>query len=219
MTGGKDQEAFRHALSQAPRFVYQNGFRLVIISLLWFLVSLSLVMIGPATLAAYVAIRDLQSDQNRIDRAHVLTVLRRNGIASAMFSGVPVAFGAVAVTYGVAALERGSLLGEVVALVAAYAALYVSLALMPTFAKLAGGEDAVTALRYGLGWLVRHPTPALAMGLVTLVVLSVTVLLTIAFVLMFSGLAFSIQLAIIDEVEERSSRTSSVEMTPKTLES
>lgn len=79
MTGGQDQEAFRHALSQVPQFVYQNGFSLVIISLLWFLASLSLVMIGPATLVAYVAIRDLRSEQNRIDRAYVLTVLQRNG--------------------------------------------------------------------------------------------------------------------------------------------
>lgn len=133
-----------------------------------------------------------------------------------MFSGVPVAFGAVAATYGIAALERGSLLGEGIALVAAYAALYVSLALMPTFAKLAEGEDAVAALRYGLGWLVRHPTPALATGLVTLVVLSVTVLLTIAFVLVFPGLAFSIQLAIVDEIEEYSSRASSVDVTSNT---
>ncbi|WP_160135392.1 hypothetical protein [Halococcus salsus] len=219
MVGGKDQEAFRYALSQVSRFVYQNGFSLAIISLLWFLASLSLVMIGPATLAAYVAIQDLRSDQNRVDRAHVLTVLRHNGVASAMFSGVPVALGAVAVTYATAALERGSVLGEGIALVAAYAAVYVSLALMPTFAKLAGSEDAVDALRYGLKWLIRHPTPALAMGLMTLVVLSVTVLLTIAFVLVFPGLAFSIQLTIIDEVEEHSSRTSSVEMASNSLNS
>jgi hypothetical protein len=119
-----------------------------------------------------------------------------------------VAFGAVAVTYGVTALQRGSLLGEVVALVAAYVALYVALGLMPTFAELARGADPVEALRNGLGWLVRHPTPALAMGLVTVAVLALTVLLTIAFVVAFAGVAFSVQLTVIDAVEERSPRGS-----------
>ena len=216
MTATTNQEAFRGALSDIPRFVYANGLALAVVSVLWFLASLPLITIGPATLAAYVAVQDLRSDRNRIDRDRVVAVLRDNGVASAVFSGVPVTFGAVSAAYGITAFQRGSLLGEAIALVAAYIALYVALALVPTFVRLARGEGPVSALRYGLRWLVRHPTPALAMGLVTFAVLAVTALLTVAFVLVFAGLAFSIQIAVVDTLEERSLRTTTAEDTQNT---
>ncbi|WP_254279737.1 DUF624 domain-containing protein [Haloarcula marina] len=200
---GTDQAAFRRAVADVPGFVYHNGLRLALLSLLWTLASLPLVTIGPATLAVYVAIRDLRSDRNRIDRGHIWSVLRQNGVASALFSGVPVAFGAVAVTYGVTALRTGSLAGEVVALVAAYVALYVALALVPTYVELARGSDPVAAFRYGVGWLARHPTPALATGLLSLVVLAVTAVLTVAFVLLFAGVAFTLQVAVVETVDDR----------------
>ncbi|MBX0325617.1 hypothetical protein EGH21_21575 [Halomicroarcula sp. F13] len=211
MTSETDQTAFRHALAEVPGFIYHNGLRLALISLAWTLASLPLVTIGPVTLAAYVAIRDLRSDCNRIDWDNVWTVLRQNGVASALFSGIPVAFGAVAVTYGVTALRQGSLAGELVALMAAYVALYVALALIPTYVKLAHGTDPVAAFRYGVSWLAHHPTPALAMGLLTVVVLAVTAVLTIAFVLLFAGIAFSIQVAVVESVDERIGETTVTE--------
>jgi hypothetical protein len=207
MMGSQDQLSFRRALASIPAFLYRNSLSLAIVSLCWFLAVLPVVTIGPATLGAYVAIQDLRSDRNQIDYGRIGRVLRQNGIASALFSGVPVAFAAVAITYGMAALERGSLPGEAVALVAAYTALYIGLSLIPTFSSLARGDGPVDALRYGLSWLVRHPTSALAMGLVTLVVLALTALLTIAFALAFAGVAFSLQLAVVDTVDERSRQT------------
>lgn len=201
MTGSQDQAAFRDAFADVPSFVYRNSLSLAIVSVCWFLASLPIATIGPATLGAYVAIQGLRSDRNKIDHGRIGRILRTNGTASILFSGVPAAFGAVAVIYGVTALERGSIAGEALALVAAYVALYVGLALIPTYAALAHGDDPVDSLRYGLGWLVRHPTPALAMGLVTLVVLSLTALLTIAFIVAFAGVAFSIQLAVVDAVD------------------
>lgn len=201
MAASTDRQSFRRAVAGVPRFCYRNGLALVVVSVCWFLASVPLVTIGPATLAAYAAIQDLRSDRNRIDRGRVWRTLRRNGAASAAFSGVPVAFGAVALVYGVTALERGSILGEAIALVAGYAALYLALALIPTFDGLARGDDPVAAFRFGLTWLARHPTPALTMGLVTVVVLALTALLTIGFVLLFAGVAFSVQLAILDAVE------------------
>lgn len=207
MMGSRDQAAFRRALADVPGFVYRNGLQLAIVSLCWFLVSLPVVTVGPATLGAYVAIQDLRGDRNRIDRGRIGRVLRRNGVASVLLSGVPVAFAVVALLYGGTAVAHESLPGEAVALVASYVALYVALALMPAFAVLARGSGPVTALRYGLRWLVRHPTPALAMGLVTLVVLALTVLLTVAFAVAFAGLAFSFQLTVVDTVDEQPRRT------------
>ena len=198
-----DQEAFRRAVAALPGFVYRNGFRLALLSLGWVVASLPLVTIGPATLAAYAAVQDLRSDRNRIDRDRLQTVLRRNGVASALLAGVPATFGAIAVLYGTTALARGSLAGELVALVAAYIAVYAVLTLMPIFTALARGEEPLDALRYGVDWLSAHPTPALATALLTLVVLAVSVLLTIGFVLLFAGVAFSLQIAVVETVEER----------------
>lgn len=196
-----DQAAFREALRSVPRFVYHNGLRLTVLSVLWFIASVPLVTIGPATLAAYVAIQDLRSDRNEIDRGRIVDALRQNAAASALLSGVPVAFGVVAVTYGTTSLRQGSLLGEAIALVALYIALYVALALIPTFTALAGGIDPFDAFRFGLGWLRAHPTPALATGLSSLVILAGTLLLTIGFPLLFASLAFSLQVTVVETVD------------------
>jgi hypothetical protein len=191
------------ALAGLPGFLYGNGLRLAAVSLAWTVAALPLVTVGPATLAAYAAIRDLRSDRNAVDLGRVKAVLRENGAASALLAGVPVAFGSVAAVYGVSALERESLAGEAVALVAAYVALYAVLAAVPTFAALARGEGPVRAVRYGVGWLAAHPTPALATGLLTLVVSTVTVLLSVAFPLTFAGVAFSLQVAVVETVDRR----------------
>ena len=203
MAGTTDQEAFRRAVADLPGFVYRNGFRLALLSLGWVVASLPLVTIGPATLAAYAAVQDLRSDRNRIDLDRLRTVLRRNGVASALLAGVPATFGSIAVLYATTALTRESLAGELVALVAAYVAVYAVLALVPTFAALARGEEPYEAVRFGVRWLSAHPTPALATALLTLVVLAVSVLLTIGFVLLFAGVAFSLQVAVVESVEER----------------
>lgn len=201
-----DQAGFRNAVRAVPGFVYHNGLRLTALSLAWTLAAIPLVTIGPATLAAYVIVQDLRSDRNRIDRGRLVAVLRKNGPASVLFSGVPVAFGLVTVAYGTASLNRASLAGEAIALVALYIALYAALTLMPTFTALARGADPVDALGFGLGWLRAHPGPALAMGLLSLLVLVVTLLLTIAFPLLFASLVFSLQVAIVETVDGRAAR-------------
>lgn len=203
------QGAFRDAIASVPGFVYQNGLRLTALSLVWFVASLPLVTIGPATLGAYVAIQDLRSDRNRTNLDRIFAIVRQNGLSSMVFSGVPVAFGIVAAVYGSAALEQSSLVGEVVALVALYLALYVALVLIPTYTALARGTDPIDALRFGHRWLVKHPTAALALGLLTLVVLLVTALLTVGFILLFAGTAFSLQVAVVETVNDCSARTSS----------
>jgi hypothetical protein len=197
-----DREAFETALGRTPRFVYDNGPRLVLVSVAWVVASLPLVTIGPATLAAYRAILDLRSDANSIDWAGVGGVLRRSGAAATLLSGVPVAFGAVSVTYGLQALRTQSLLAEALALSAGYGALYVALLLMPTFVALARGASDVAAVKAGIRWTARHPTPALTTGLLTLVVLVASVLLMVAFVLLFAGVAFSFQVAMVVETTD-----------------
>ncbi|WP_254547098.1 hypothetical protein [Halomarina pelagica] len=196
-----DRRRFRHAVARTPRFVYGNGLRLVVLSLAWFVCSLPLLTIGPATLAVYVALRGLRSDRNAIDTGEIRSVLRRNGIPSVLCAGVPVAFGVVAGVYGVRSLQTGTLVGEIIALVAGYVAIYAVLALIPTFVAMASGTEAVAALRYGVGWLATHPTAALATGLLTVIVLASTLLLTVAFPLLFAAISFSLHISIVESLE------------------
>lgn len=197
-----DSATFEQALTETPGFVYSNGPRLVLLSAAWVLASIPVVTIGPATLAAYRAILDLRSDRNRIDRGAIASVLRRSGLAATLLSGLPVVFGAIAVSYALGSIQTGSLLGEILALSAGYAAMYLSLVLMPAFFAMARGRSDVEALKFGVAWTASHPTAALATGLLTLVVMVVTALLTIGFVLLFAGVAFSLQIAVIELTSE-----------------
>ncbi|QZP36936.1 DUF624 domain-containing protein [Halobaculum magnesiiphilum] len=199
MTNESNRLAFTRALSQLPRFVYGNGLRLAVLSILWVVCSLPIITVGPSTLAVYVAVQDLRSDRNTIDWSRIIAILRQNGVASAVFSGVPVAFTAIATMYGVQALEQGALFGEVVALVSGYIALYVGLVLIPTFDEMASGTMPVTAIRRGVRWVSTHPTAALATALLTTALLALTVLLTVAFVLLFAGVTASLHVLLIKE--------------------
>ncbi|QSG13197.1 putative membrane protein [Halapricum desulfuricans] len=197
-----DREAFERAVSETPRFVYHNGLRMVLISVGWVVFSLPLVTIGPATLVAYRAILDVRSDRNRIEWGHLMTVLKRSGLASVLLSGAPVVFAAVAVTYGLSALRAASLAGEILALSAGYVALYLALVLMPTFVAMANGYDDFEAVMFGVRWTAEHPTAALTTGLLTVAILAATVLLTVAFVLVFAALAFTLQIEMVTETTD-----------------
>ncbi|WP_433631819.1 hypothetical protein [Halomicrococcus sp. NG-SE-24] len=197
MSDRTDRETLRRALVDTPRFVYANAFRLVLISVAWFFLSLPVVTIGPATLGAYVAIIGLKSDANRIDWKRVGTVLRSSGLPAALLTGVPMALGLAGLSYVLSFAATPSLVAEVVALTAFYGATYLVLVFIPTFVFLARGDDEITAFKHGIAWTSAHPTLVLVTGLVTLCLLAVSVVLTIAFVLLFPALAFSFQLAVV----------------------
>lgn len=199
-----NQTTFRRALTRFPQFVYENGLRIVMLSVLWVVCSLPVITIGPATLAVYAAIQDLHSDNNAIDRSRIASILRQNGVASIIFSGIPVAFGGISVLYGIQALTHGAIIGEIIALIAGYITLYLGLVLIPTFSALASGVPPVTAFRHGVRWVGAHPTAILASALLTVVILAATILLMVAFVLLFAGVTFSLHIVITDEFDQQS---------------
>lgn len=186
-------------LSGTAAFVYENSYWLVVISLVWTLASVFVVTIGPATLGAYVAIKGLNSDRNRIERDRVLSVCRRQLVPSVAFGLAPPLFFALTGGYltamadGVTPLRLGG------AVATFYAGLYLSLVLMPTFVALAEGRPGAEALRAGVGWVADKPTIAMLTGLVTLAVFLVTSVLTVAFVLLFAGVAFSFQVRMVGD--------------------
>ncbi|RBI60090.1 hypothetical protein DMJ13_20745 [halophilic archaeon] len=201
MAEGSNQVAFQQALSELPQFVYGNGLRLAMLSVAWTICSLPLVTVGPATLAVYVAVQDLRSARNTIDRSRIFSILRQNGGASAVFSSIPVIFVTIAILYGIQALKEEVLIGEVIALISGYIGLYVALILIPTFNEMAAGVPPVSALRRGVRWVSSHPTVALTTALLTVIFLVVTVFFTIAFVLLFAGLVVSLHVVIVTELE------------------
>jgi hypothetical protein len=203
MTETTNQAAFRRALAGLPQFVYGNGLQLVVLSVAWVVCSLPLVTMGPATLMVYTAIQDLRSGRNTIDRSRIISILRQNGAASIIFSGVPFVFGIIAFLYGTQALQQGVLLGEIVALITGYVALYATLVLIPTFNAMAAGVSPMSSVRRGVRWVRAYPTAALTTALLTVIILALSVLLTIAFVLLFAGIVVSLHVAVVDEFDSQ----------------
>jgi hypothetical protein len=171
------------------RFVYEHSARLVAVSVAWFIASLPLVTVGPATLAAYAAIRSLR-ETGRLDGGYVASAVRTNGIHAALLSFLPMVF---AIPAGLS-LRGGAALGgvdSVLAVVGLYIVGYLVVALIPTFIAMADGDAPTAALKQAYVWTASDPTAALSLALVTAVVFVVTALLTVGFVLLFAAVAFS----------------------------
>jgi hypothetical protein len=180
-----DTPAYKRTL----RFVYRHSTALVAVSVAWFVASLPLVTVGPATLGAYAAVRSIRQT-GRVDRAYVLRALRRNGVHAALLSFLPLLFVATATLYLWGGLALGGVT-NVVAVVGFYVGGYLGVALIPTFVVLADGETPVEALKEGYVWVARRPVSTVSLALVTAGLFVATAALTIGFVLLFPALTFS----------------------------
>lgn len=186
-------------LSGFGAFLYGNSFWLVVVSVAWAVSSAFVVTVGPATLGAYVAILGLLSDRNRVEFDRVRSVCRRQFLPATAFGLLPPLFfglsGAYAysLTDGVTPLRVGGTLATF------YVGLYLALVMVPTFVALARGRSGADALRAGVSWVAAKPTLAMLTGMVTLAVFVVTALLTVGFLLMFAGVAFSFQVRVVGE--------------------
>ena len=171
------------------RFVYDHSARLVVVSVAWFVASLPLVTIGPATLGAYAAIRSLR-ETGRLDRDHVMGVLHSNGSHAALLSFLPMVF-AIPAALSIRGGVRLAGFESIFAVAGLYVGSYLTVALIPTFIAMADGDAPGSALKEAYVWTASEPAAALALGLVTVVIAVVTALLTIGFVLLFPAVAFS----------------------------
>lgn len=196
-----DTETVYRAFVAAVRFFYHNGPRLIVLSTLWFVCSLPLVTIGPATLGTYAAIASLRR-VHYVDRGYVAAVLKRHGVSAALLTGVPLVLAAIAFLYVRQYLATPSTLSLALGVVTTYAAAYTALVLVPTFAGLATGVELETALRAAVGWTAGNALAAVTMAMATVMVFLVTALLTIAFVVVFAGLSFSFHLETVLEPME-----------------
>ncbi|PSP90055.1 hypothetical protein BRC78_05375 [Halobacteriales archaeon QH_8_68_33] len=193
-----DVQRLGRALSTLKSDGYRHATKLVPISVVWFLASLPLVTIGPATVGAYAAISDVLTEYEA-DYGHVAGVLKRQSVAAFVLSLLPTAAGLGSVLYLTEFARTETPLAGMLALGSAYAAIFLVLVMIPTFVALSEGEWVVDALKQGYVETVSHATLSLTMAFLTLVLFVVTLLTTIGFALLFAGAAFTFHLALFAE--------------------
>ena len=192
----KDADSYTvyRSLFAAVRFFYDNGPRLVGLSVAWVLCSLPVVTIGPSTLGAYGAIISLRDDHS-IQYDRVRDLLRRHGLSSVLLTGT----GALYVRRYFATRSTVAL---GLAIVTLYAAAYVALVLIPTFVELARGAALDQSVRAGVRWTASNAVGAVAMAMATLLLAVVAGALTVAFALVFAGIAFSLHIEVLASADE-----------------
>ncbi|WP_137288410.1 DUF624 domain-containing protein [Natronorubrum halophilum] len=211
MTRTADLDPMYASLEQTTRFAWANLVSIVWISVGWFLASLPVVTLGPATVGAYRAVLSLRDDDSDgIDRAAVLETVRRQFVHAALLGLLPLVLFAIAANYALAYLASGTVVAGLLALCCAYAGLYAWLVSMPTLLGLATGKPVATALKDGFLWTARHAVGAVALGVVTGALLVVTSLLTVAVALLFAGVAFALHVEFISSVSGAESRVTTV---------
>lgn len=191
-----DRRTLATAIDATKGFVYVNGAEVALISVCWFLCSLPLVTVGPATVGAYSAINSLRQHDGLRWRA-VLRSVRAQFVGSTLLGLFPVFLFGASLLYLGEYLRTGSALAAGLGLAGVYATGFTLLVYVPAFALLARGNSPPTAVRTGFLWVSHHPTLALATGLLTAVLFLVTSLLMVAFVVLFAGTAAALHLEIV----------------------
>lgn len=190
-----DTDHFASALSAAGRFVYRNSDRLALVSLVWFVSSVPIVTSGVATLGAYVAVAQLRSDRNRVEWEPLVALVRNRAVAATLFGLFPLSLYALSALYAVSA--GNSRLRTLLFFGILYGAVYATLVMIPTFDALAAGRPPRSALTAGGRWTAAHPTLSLLSLLISLGIFGVTLLLTVAFPLLFAGLVVSVNIHLV----------------------
>jgi hypothetical protein len=196
-----DVDHLADALRGTGEFVYGNSHRLIVVSLLWTLASLPVLTVGAATLGAYVAVGQLASDRNRIEWGPLFDVVRGRAVTATLYGLFPLVLLGTAGLYFVAGVDDGSILQAGLFFLTLYAGLYAGLVMVPTFVGLADGKSPRPALLDGIRWTAAHPTLAMLTGLITVVVLTASLLLTVAFPLLFVGVAAGFHHHIVQHAE------------------
>ncbi|UPM45041.1 DUF624 domain-containing protein [Halocatena salina] len=191
------------SIEQTGRFVWKHLVSVVSISVVWFLASLPIVTVGPATVGAYRAVLSLRDDGHAgIDRSGVWATVRKQAVHATLLGFIPLILFVIAGNYVLAYLVSGTVVAGLLGLCCAYAGLYASLVSIPTLLGLAAGNSVSTALTEGVLWTARHAIGAVALGIVTGVLLVLTSLLTVAVALVFAGVAFALHIEFISVVSE-----------------
>jgi len=114
----------------------ENGLRMVLLSIAWFVCSLLLITVGPATPAAYAAVASLR-ETYAFDCERILTVLKRHGVSAVLPSSVPLLLAAVSALDALEYFAARSTFLPILSTGSVYAAAHATLVLVPTFVGMA----------------------------------------------------------------------------------
>ncbi|MFC4550023.1 MULTISPECIES: hypothetical protein [Halorussus] len=186
-----DADTLREAIVETAQFAYAHGLSLLAVSLAWTVMALPVVTVGPATLAAYAAVGSLRA-RGSVDWRRVAATVRKTGGHALLLGWVLLALAGISGLYAAEFLRTGDLLAGVLTVISVYGTLYTGLVLSAAFVALSDGADVRTAVGAGTSWVRAHPTLAVSAALVTAALFVVSLALTVAVVLVFPAVAFSL---------------------------
>ncbi|QIB78020.1 hypothetical protein G3A49_07650 [Haloferax volcanii] len=190
------------ALVAAVRTVFHHPVRMVAISVAWVLASVPLVTIGPATLGVYGAVASVR-EHGHVDRDAVRETLSDHWLDALLFSGLLVAFPALAVFYLGRFSASGSAFAGVLGMVGFYLAYHAWVVFALGFVALAQGDDAFDAVTDGYRWSVERPVATVLVGVVTATLFVVCLVLTVALPLVFPALAAAFHTELAAQTRDR----------------
>lgn len=195
----------KRAISGTKSDGYRHSTTLVLISIAWVVGAVPIVTIGPATVGAYTAVLSVLQD-GEIDWKRVYTTTRRTVVFAVSWTVLVAALVAGSGLYLHRFLVTGGAIAGALTVVGLYATLFVAIVTIATLVAVADGIPPQTALKRGYVWTVRHPTLSLTAVVLSAVLLAVSLLFTVAFVLLFAGVVgtFHVQLVLEDVDSDRS---------------
>lgn len=186
------------AFWESTVFFYNNGIRLALIGVVWFVASLPLLTIGPASIGVYRVVDQLR-ENGEVDHDRVLTRVRSRFIPALLLGVFPLLTTGIALNYVLVYAQTGELLMGTMGMITTYVTIYVVLVLIPTFVALARGMPTKEALRTGRAWTGKYPIRALLMGATTLGIFLLSAILTVALVLIYPGFVFAFHIHVIGD--------------------
>lgn len=196
MNTADDVRSVHAGLGDAFRSAYHHSVATVVVSLAWFVASLPLVTVGPATLAAYAAVQSVR-EHGHVERGEVRDALAAHWHNAALLSGVFVVFTAVTVAYATQYLQTGAVSAGALAVVAGYLTAHLAAVLVVAFVRLSEGASVHEAVTSGYSWTVTRPFDTVLLGFVSVGLFAVSALLTVTVCLVFPFLLFTFHVAVV----------------------
>lgn len=190
-------ETFRRAVLNTARFVYQQSLTLVFISIAWFLLSLPVFTVGVATLGAYTAIISLR-ETGTVDVKEVRETIRSQFVPALVLGWLPSLVTVIWFANVSSYVRNGDAQSLLLSIAVLYFLVYTFLVLVAIYIELVGGTELWPAFKQANLWVRRNPMLSILTAVVTAMVFIITALLTVAFVLLFPAIAFSLHVHVYD---------------------
>jgi len=196
-------ETFRISVLESARFVYANSYKLVPISIAWFLASLPIITIGIATIGAYAAIISLRRD-GEINMNVVRHAVRTKYVPGVLFGLLPGFLTLIWMANVASYVQTGRATSLLIAIGVLYFLVYTSLVLISMFIEFVDGTRTWPAFKRGNVWVRKNSIVTILIAATTIIIFVVSILLTIMFVLLFPALAFSLHIIVYESTRASS---------------